>query len=270
MVRRLGGDWEAAYGHPLLVAESFVSPTKFSGTMYKAANWECVGRSYARASGRYTDRHGEAKDLYVFPLRRDACRRLRDRSPLPVAWELRAPQSDLSAQELRSIYQHFAALSDFRRAQGRKHRIASVLCVILLARLANRHGAVAAAHYAKTMTQKELEQHGRTGAPASRSPNRPCTGCCRTPTRDGSRMLCGAQPRLEVGNAIAVDGKRIRGANRTGEDHYETVSLARDRYAGFDPQLSRRGDRCRPRRARDGTGCRPSAHPRRAPHHPRG
>ncbi len=65
----------------------------------------------------------------------------------------------------------------FRRAQG--HRIASVLCVILLAcepaRLRRR-----------TTTQKELEQHGRTGT--SRSPNRPCTGCCRTPTRDGSRM----------------------------------------------------------------------------------
>ncbi len=34
-----------------------------------------------------------------------------------------------------------------------------------------------------------------------------------------------AQPRLRVGRAIAVDGTRIRGANRTGEDHYETVSL---------------------------------------------
>ncbi len=33
-----------------------------------------------------------------------------------------------------------------------------------------------------------------------------------------------AQPRLRVGHAIAVDGKRIRGANRTGEDQYETVS----------------------------------------------
>ena len=36
------------------VAESFVAPTRFSGTMYKAANWKRVGASkgYARASGR--------------------------------------------------------------------------------------------------------------------------------------------------------------------------------------------------------------------------
>ena len=33
-----------------------------------------------------------------------------------------------------------------------------------------------------------------------------------------------AQPRLRVGRAIAVDGTRIRGANRTGEDPNETVS----------------------------------------------
>ena len=33
-----------------------------------------------------------------------------------------------------------------------------------------------------------------------------------------------AQPRLRVGPATAVDGTRLRGAHRTGEDQYETVS----------------------------------------------
>ncbi len=33
-----------------------------------------------------------------------------------------------------------------------------------------------------------------------------------------------AQPRLRVGHAIAIDGTRMRGAHRTGEDQYETVS----------------------------------------------
>ncbi len=232
MQRRLSDDWKAAYGNPLLVAESFVSPTKFRGTLYKAANWKYVGRSkgYARANGRYTDPHGEAKDLYVVPLRRDACRRLRDRAPLPAAWELRATQSGRPARELRSMYQHFAALSDFRRAQGRKHGIASVLCVILLARLANRHGAVAAARYAKAMTQKDLAQIGAwknpdTGRyePVSKSTvHRVLQNTDPAWIEEALRRW--AQPRLRVGHAIAVDGKRIRGANRTGEDQYETVS----------------------------------------------
>ncbi len=157
MERRLGDDREAAYGHPLRVAESFVSPTKFRGTRYPAANGKYVGRSQgdARAHGRDPDPHGEVKDRYGVPLRRDAGRRLRDRAPLPAAWAWRATQSGRSARALRSMYPQVAALSDFRRAPGRTHGIASVRCVILLARRANRHGAVAAARSAKAMTQKD-------------------------------------------------------------------------------------------------------------------
>ncbi len=58
------------------------------------------------------------------------------------------------------MYPHVAALSDVRRAQGRTHGIASVRCVIVLARRANRHGAVAAARSAKAMTQKDLTPIG--------------------------------------------------------------------------------------------------------------
>ncbi len=162
MERRLSDDWKAAYGHPLRVAESWVSPTKFRGTRYQAANGTCVGRSTgdARAHGRDPDPHGEAKDRYGVPLRRGAGRRLRDRAPLPAAWALRATQSGRSARALRSMYPQGAARSDVRRAQGRTHGIPSVRCVIVRARRANRHGAVAAARYAKAMTQKDLAQIG--------------------------------------------------------------------------------------------------------------
>ncbi len=233
MERCLSDDGEAAYGTPLRVAESFVSPTKFRGTLYKAANGTCVGRSKgdACAHGRSTDPHGAAKDRYVVPLRRDAGRRLRDHAPLPAAWELRATQSGRSARELRSMYPHGAALSDVRRAQGRTHGIASVRCVRVRARRANRHGAVAAARSAKAMTQKDLAPIGAwknpdTGRyePVSKSTvHRVLQNTDPAWIEEALRRW--AQPRLRVGHAIAVDGKRIRGANRTGEDHYETVSL---------------------------------------------
>ena len=32
-------------------------------------------------------------------------------------------------------------------------------------------------------------------------------------------------PRLNIGSALAADGKRIRGANRNGDGHYETATL---------------------------------------------
>ena len=67
MVQRLSADWSAAYGHSLLLAETFVDPSKFCGHMYKEAGWTRLGQTkgYARANGRYTDPHGVPKDLHV-------------------------------------------------------------------------------------------------------------------------------------------------------------------------------------------------------------
>ncbi len=231
MERGLGDDREAAYGTPLRVASSSVSPTKFRGTLYQAANGTCVGKSKgdARAHGRDPDPHGEAKDRYGVPLRRDAGRRLRDRAPLPAAWELRATQSGRSARELRSMYPHVAALSDVRRAQGRTHGIASVRCVRVRARLANRHGAVAA-RCAKAMAQKDPEPIGAWKDPDTgrQEPVSESTVHRVLQNPDAAwieeALRRRAQPRLRVGHAIAVDGTRIRGAHRTGEDQYETVS----------------------------------------------
>ena len=53
MVRRLSADWSAAYGHSLLLAETFVDPSGFVG-IYKAAGYTRLGytKGYVRANGR--------------------------------------------------------------------------------------------------------------------------------------------------------------------------------------------------------------------------
>ena len=70
MVQRLSDDWSTAYGHGLLLAETFVDPSKSCGQMYMAAGWMRLGRTkgYARANGRYTDPRGVRKDMHVFSL----------------------------------------------------------------------------------------------------------------------------------------------------------------------------------------------------------
>ena len=85
MVRRLSDDWSAAYGHSLLLAETFVDSSKSCGHMYKAAGWTELGcaKGYARANGRYTDPHGVPKDLYAFSLHRDTRHRMCAPDPLP-------------------------------------------------------------------------------------------------------------------------------------------------------------------------------------------
>ncbi len=77
VMRRLSGDWEEKYGHPVVLVETFVERDRFAGTSYRAANWirlgETAGRS--RQDRRYTLRV-PVKDVYVYPLRRHFRREL--------------------------------------------------------------------------------------------------------------------------------------------------------------------------------------------------
>jgi hypothetical protein len=69
--RRLARDWEAKYGHPVVLMETFVEQPRFRGTVYRAANWQRVGRTTGRTrQDRHTHIQVPAKDIYVYPLRR--------------------------------------------------------------------------------------------------------------------------------------------------------------------------------------------------------
>ena len=77
MARRLSPDWERIYGHPIYFLETFVDPERFRGTCYRAANWVHIGQTTGR--GRMDREHtaGQAlKDIYIYPLVRDARKRL--------------------------------------------------------------------------------------------------------------------------------------------------------------------------------------------------
>ena len=123
-------------------------------------------------------------------------------------------------------------------AQGRKHSIATVLAVHILATLSNMRGPVAAAEYARSLDQEELES---IGAWYNRT-----TGCYEPPSKatinrvvmhaDAEQVpkrLCNAmrdrawwwRTRTPSRTALAADGMRIRGANRNGTMHFETATL---------------------------------------------
>ena len=48
MVRVLNRDWERLYGHRLYFLETFVDPTRYRGTAYRAANWQVLGLTTGR------------------------------------------------------------------------------------------------------------------------------------------------------------------------------------------------------------------------------
>lgn len=58
---RLPEDWEERYHVRPVLVETFVDPTRFSGTCYKAANWLDVGQSAGR-------RDGKPKRVFLHPL----------------------------------------------------------------------------------------------------------------------------------------------------------------------------------------------------------
>jgi len=75
--RRLRADWQARYGHEILLAETFVDPTRFRGTCYRAANWVDLGCTQgAGKHGNRYQRHGCPKRVFVYPLHPQARARL--------------------------------------------------------------------------------------------------------------------------------------------------------------------------------------------------
>ncbi len=70
--RRIEADWVARYGYAPVLLETFVDESRFTGTCYRAANWQRLGQTCGR--GR-NDAQGTAdigrKGVYVYPLRPD-------------------------------------------------------------------------------------------------------------------------------------------------------------------------------------------------------
>ena len=68
-VRRLSRDWQARYGHPVWLAETFVQEDRFKGTAYKAAGWIRVGQTTGRTrQDRHHSIQTSVKSVWVKPL----------------------------------------------------------------------------------------------------------------------------------------------------------------------------------------------------------
>ena len=72
IARRLGADWQHKYGHPIYLLETFVDTSRFPGTCYQAANWQCVGQTTGRTrQNKSMIPQAAPKAVWLYPLRPD-------------------------------------------------------------------------------------------------------------------------------------------------------------------------------------------------------
>lgn len=70
--KQIGDHWLSAHGYRPVLIETFVDTTQYSGTCYRAANWQYLGKTKGR--GRFDPKHEckqTIKDIYVYPLESD-------------------------------------------------------------------------------------------------------------------------------------------------------------------------------------------------------
>jgi hypothetical protein len=77
IARRLADDWHTTYAYRPVLLETFVEKPRFTGTCYKAANWQYLGDTKGR--GKLDSSHRKAepiKSVWVYPLVSDFRRQL--------------------------------------------------------------------------------------------------------------------------------------------------------------------------------------------------
>ena len=78
VARRVAGDWQAHYGHPVVLLETFVERERFRGSCYRAANWLHLGQTQGRTrQDRQHQLQAPVKEVFVYPLQRNFRQQLR-------------------------------------------------------------------------------------------------------------------------------------------------------------------------------------------------
>ena len=145
--KQVANDWVEVHGYRPVLIETFVDTTKYSGTCYKAANWQHIGKTKGR--GRFDPKHEckqTIKDIYIYPIEsdwRDVLTNYQSSSSLKKKY-----RNDIQLSNTRSVGDDFVvlwkkvvniinkiALEYDKQWQVRKRIINSMLIILLIFRL---------------------------------------------------------------------------------------------------------------------------------------
>jgi hypothetical protein len=223
-VERLSTDWISRWGHPLLLAESFVDVQVFRGTCYKVSGWQELGltQGYGRSREDFYLKHDRPKQLWVRELRAGARELLKART-LPPAYaaveDKVAPFCEHSAQDLQAMRQFFGAVPDWRHKIG-DYGCAGLIALVACASLGGvQRGQRDLAAFARTLGSVQLRALGfrkkgrprRYRPPAETTFYRFLTGvdsdALQQALQAWQEHQLGRRPAID--DVVAVDGKEL-------------------------------------------------------------
>lgn len=225
-LRRLSEDWQARWGHPVLVVESFVDEAQYRGTCYRACGFEAVGPTagFSRSSRDFYLPHDQPKQLYLRQLD-PAGRKLLRQARWPEA--LAAHETEVAgpcpfrAPALESLLDRMATLPDTRRGHGLRHRQRFVLACAAVSTLMGACGYRAFENTCQKLTQRQLRALGcqrrekvdRYVAPSDSTFQRVLS---QVDAEGMARIIGRWLAEQEVGALaqLAIDGKVLRGSGR--------------------------------------------------------
>ncbi len=206
-LERLSADWQHKYGHPVLVAETFVDPEQFCGTVYTAAGWQELGLTdgWGRHARDYYVKHGKPKRLFVRELRANARRSLQAEHLKP---ELAAVEDDVPPRctqkvgKLRSLASHFKQVPEYR-GRIESYPLWSLLTIVACAMLCGaQRGPKALAGFAKKLSQAQRRALGIRRLP---------DGWYPAPSQSTFSRLLHAVSLEEVDRAVLEFQTQVRG-----------------------------------------------------------
>jgi predicted transposase YbfD/YdcC len=170
-LKRLSADWTEAWGHPVLLVETFVDPSRHVGTCYGASSFLRVGTTagYGRRSGSYVE-HGQVKDVYVRALHRYSVKVLAgtfDHPLLSTNPRSSVAQIDFNTADLSSLIERITMITDPRDPRGVRHGFASTLVLIACATLAGHKSLVALSEWCDSSSQEVLTRLGTRISPST-------------------------------------------------------------------------------------------------------
>ena len=263
---RLSDDWQARYGHPVLVVETFVDPTQFCGTVYTASGWTELGRTdgWGRHGRDYYVKHDKPKRLFVRELCDNARRSLQAehlKADLAKV-EAKVPvRCNLPVKEIESMAQQFKQVPEYRD-RYESYPLWSLLTIVLLAVLCEApRGQKDLAKFARGFSQAQRRALGIRRSPQGNYPAPHQSTFCRffqqvdgrkveeailriqeqvrgKPPKEDLVVLDGKEPKHGGGqavlSAVTVPSQFYLGSAIVEKDKTNEIPVARELFERLD------------------------------------